>query len=55
MRVILIAMGIFTKPYIASPAFTACTWESLCNTGLILLQKKAFSAHNVMVQQNEFL
>ena len=51
MRVILIAVGMHTKlkPCIASPAFTACNWESHCNTDLILLQKKAFSAQNVMV------
>ena len=47
MRVILIAVGMHTKPCIASPA---CNWESRCNTDLILLQKKAFSAQNVMVQ-----
>ena len=50
MRVILIAIGLHTKPYIAFPAFPACNWESRCNTDLILLQKKAFSAQNVMVQ-----
>ena len=38
------------KPFIASLAFTACNWESHSNTDLILLQKKAFSAQNVMVQ-----
>ena len=50
MRVILIAIGMHTKPFIASPAFTACNWESRCNINLTLLQKKAFSAQNVMVQ-----
>ena len=50
MRVILIAIGMHTKPCIASLAFTACKWGSRCNTDLILLQKKAFSAQNVMVQ-----
>ena len=50
MRVILITVGIDTKPCIASPAFTACNWELRCNTNLILPQKKAFSAQNVMVQ-----
>ena len=44
MRVILIAIGMNTKPCIASLAFTACNWESHYNTDLILLQKKAFSA-----------
>ena len=39
MRVILIAIGMHTKPCIASPAFTACKWELCCNTDLILLQK----------------
>ena len=34
----------------ASLAFTACYWELLCNADLILLQKKAFSAQNMMVQ-----
>ena len=50
MRVILIAVGMHTNPCIASSAFTACNWESRCNTDLLLLQKKAFSAQNVMVQ-----
>ena len=50
MHVILIAIGMHTKPCIASLAFTACNWELLCNTDLILLQKKAFSAQNMMVQ-----
>ena len=50
MRVILIAIGLHTKLCIASLAFTACNWESHCNTDLILLQKKAFNAQNVMVQ-----
>ena len=50
MRVILIAIGMHTKPCIASLAFTVCNWESRRNTDLILLQKKAFSAQNVMVQ-----
>ena len=44
MSLILIAIGMHTKPCIASLAFTAYDWESLCNTDLILLQKKAFSA-----------
>ena len=58
MRVILITIGMHTKPCIVSLAFTACNWESHCNTDLILLQKKAFSAQNMMVQyviKNEFL
>ena len=50
MRVILIAIGLYTKLCNASLAFTACNWESRCNTDLILLQKKTFSAQNVMVQ-----
>ena len=50
MRVILITIGMHTKPCIASLASTACNWELRCNTDLILLQKKAFSAQNVMVQ-----
>ena len=49
MRTILIAIGMHTKPCIVSLAFTAFNWESLCNTDLILQQKKAFSAQNVMV------
>ena len=49
MHVILIAIGMHIKPCIASLAFTACNWESLCNTDLILLQQKAFSAQNMMV------
>ena len=44
MRVILITVGMYTKPCIVSPAFTASKWESRYNTDLILLQKKAFSA-----------
>ena len=47
MRVISITIGMHTKPCIASPAFTAGNWELLCNTDLILLQKKAFSAQNI--------
>ena len=47
MRVILIAIGMDTKPCIASLAFTACNWESRCNTDL---KKKASSAQNMMVQ-----
>ena len=50
MRVLSIAIGMHTKPCIASLAFTACNWESRWNTDLILQQKKAFSAQNVMVQ-----
>ena len=50
MHVILITIGMHTKPCIASLVFTACNWELRCNTDLILLQKKAFSAQNVMVQ-----
>ena len=50
MHVILIAIGLYTKPCIASLAFMACNWELLCNTDLILLQKKALSAQNTMVQ-----
>ena len=38
------------KPCIASLTFTACNWELVCNTNLILLQKKAFSAQNIVVQ-----
>ena len=50
MQVILIAIGIIQSHVrIASLAFTACIWESLCNTDLILLQKKVFSAQNMMV------
>ena len=40
MRVILITMGMHTKPCIASLAFKTCNWELFCNTDLILLQKK---------------
>ena len=40
MHVILTAIGMHTKPCIASLAFAACNWESRCNTDLILLQKK---------------
>ena len=36
MRVILIAIGMHTKPCIASPAFTVCY-----STDLIFLQNKA--------------
>ena len=50
MRVILIAIGMHTKPCIASLAFTACNWESCCNIELMLLQMKAFSAQNMMLQ-----
>ena len=50
MRVILIAIGMHAKPCITSLAFTASNWESHCNTDLILLPKKAFSAQNMMVQ-----
>ena len=49
MRVILITVGMHTKPCIASLAFTAFNWELRCNIDLILLQKKAFSAQNLMV------
>ena len=38
-----------TNPCIVSLAFIACYWELLCNTDLILLQKKAFDAQNMMV------
>ena len=34
----LIAIGMHTKPCIASLAFIACNWESRCNTDLILPQ-----------------
>ena len=44
MRVVLIAIGMQIKPCIASLAFTACNWESPCNTDFLLLQKKTFSA-----------
>ena len=50
MCVIVIAIGMHTKPCIASLAFTPCNSESRCNSELILLQKEAFSAQNVMVQ-----
>ena len=50
MRVILIAIGMHTKPCVASLAFTACDWELRCNTDLILLHMKAFSVQNMMVQ-----
>ena len=50
MRVILIATGMHTKPCIASLGFKAYDWESRCNTDLILLQKKAFNAQNMMMQ-----
>ena len=50
MHVILIAIGMHTKPCIASLTFTACNWELLCNTDLILVQKKGFSAQNMMVR-----
>ena len=50
MRAILIAIGMHTKPCIASLAFTACNWELHCITDSILSQKKAFSAQNMMVQ-----
>ena len=49
--VILIATGMHTKrfkPCIAFLAFTAYNWELCCNTDLI--QKKAFSVQNMMVQ-----
>ena len=49
MGIIVITIGMHTKASIASLAFTACNWELLCNTDLILLQKKAFSAQNMMV------
>ena len=49
MCAILIAIGMHTKPCVVSLAFTACNWELLCNTDLILLQKKAFSAQNMML------
>ena len=44
MRVILITIEMRTNPCIASLAFIACKWELLCNTDLILILKKAFSA-----------
>ena len=50
MRVILINIGMHTKPCIASLAFKASNWELVFNTDLILLQKKAFSAQSMMVQ-----
>ena len=50
MHVILTAIGMLKMPHIGSLAFTACNWEFLCNTDLILVQKKAFSAQNMMVQ-----
>ena len=47
MRVILIAIGMHTKPCIAFLAFTACNWLQY---RLDIATKKAFSAQNVMVQ-----
>ena len=35
MHVILIAIGMHTKPFIASLAFTTYSWKLLCNTDLI--------------------
>ena len=40
MRVILIAVGMLTKPSIASLAFTACNWESRCNQYRLDIAKK---------------
>ena len=54
MRVILIAIGMYTKPCSASLAFIACNWELLCNADLILLQKKAFSAQNIWCNKMNF-
>ena len=42
-------IGMHKKPCIPSLAFTACNWESLYNTDLILPQKQAFSTQNMMV------
>ena len=50
MHVILIVIGMDTKPCIPSLAFTAFNWEWHCNTDLILLHMKAFSVQNMMVQ-----
>ena len=50
MRVILIAIGMYTEPCIATLVFIAFKIGLLYNTDLILLQKEAFSALNVMVQ-----
>ena len=49
MCVILIAIGMHTKPCtcIGSLAFTTCNWELLCNTDLIFLYKKVYSARNM--------
>ena len=49
MRVILIAIGIHTKPCIASLAFTACNWKLLGNR-LDIATKVSFSAENIMAQ-----
>ena len=40
MRVILIAIGMYVKPRIASVAFPAYNWESHCNTDLIYIATK---------------
>ena len=40
MSVILIIIGMHTKPCNGTLAFTACNWGLLCNTDLILLQRK---------------
>ena len=49
MHVVLIAIGMHTKPCIASLAIKTGNWELLCNTDLILLQKQAFSAQNIIM------
>ena len=50
MHVILIVIGMHTKPCIASLAFTAFNWEWHCNTDLILLHIATyFSTHLVAI------
>ena len=44
MHVILTNIGMLTDPCIASLAFKVCNWKLHCNTNLILILKKAFSA-----------
>ena len=54
MRVILIAIGMCTKPCIASLALIARNWVLLCNTDIILQQKKAFSAQTLWCNKMNF-
>ena len=42
MCVILIAIGMHTKPCIVSLAFTVCNWELLCNNRLDVFTKESF-------------